>query len=281
MNRVTLGVALLATLMAAVPTFATTTVFDNCGGSCGWQTGGWVANNNGFPYWDNPSADGANRNVGHYISGTGFFSGTPGVPGDDIPWYGQNSGGGAAQDMYFSTNAPGYTATLRIEIAGLASSNIFGWYARNANGTLGALTPIFAGNASAGAVSVFTPSALFGFYITTGDGFTYYTESSRNPNPTCAQQGNYANCVAANQTQLQHFALFRGNPSATTLWIGAEDRTLSTESATYSGKVRYGDYNDMIIKMSESPIPEPSTYVLFGAGLVGLGLFGHRRRKNS
>jgi len=271
MNRTAIYALLVIVLLAVSPSYATTTVVSDCG-SCGFQT--WSTanlNENGLPYWDAPSADGLDKSIGHYLTGTGGFAGAPGVPGA-INYYGLSiaSGGAPANNFYFNTTASAFFSTIAIEVAGLANSNKFGWYEA---GNPTNRTQIFAGVDGAGTTKTFTPTTNFGFYIETGDGFFFYTQSSFNNNPSCDTQG-YSGCVTLDETQHQHFALFR--QTAGTYWIGVEDRSLSSESVTYNGIKRVGDYQDLVLRFSE--VPEPSTYALFGVGLLALGAIRRRNK---
>ena len=40
------------------------------------------------------------------------------------------------------------------------------------------------------------------------------------------------------------------------------------------------DFDDMVVRLSVSPVPEPSTYALMLAGLGVLGFVARRRRSN-
>jgi hypothetical protein len=93
----------------------------------GWQL--WTLTNlneNGTPYWDNHSSDGDKKNVGYCLTGTGNCGMAPPNPGT-IPYWGKASG---AYDpsFYWISSGSRELASMRIEIAGLAGSNEFGWY---------------------------------------------------------------------------------------------------------------------------------------------------------
>jgi hypothetical protein len=213
-------------------------------GSGSWQA--WSApNQDGDPYWDNPSADGNQRNIGYFLSKTGGFSSHPASPNITPQWWGY-SDGSAELNFHFKSNLP-QAVKLVIEVAGYANINELGWYDVS-NPSVGGV--IFPGPAGAGATAVFSPSLNFGLYIKTAGGVTYYTQSNKNP---------------AAETNHQHFALFKEAPGV--YWIGVEDKPANT------GEGFGGDYNDMVIRMAV--VPEPATMSLFALGLLPL----LRRRK--
>jgi hypothetical protein len=213
-------------------------------GSGSWQA--WSApNQDGDPYWDNPSADGNQRNIGYFLSKTGGFSSHPASPAITPEWWGYGDGS-ADLSFHFQSALP-QAAKLVIEVAGNANINELGWYDVS-NPSVGGV--IFPGPAGAGATAVFSPSLNFGLYIKTAGGVTYYTQSTLNP---------------AAETNHQHFALFKEAPGV--YWIGVEDKPANT------GEGFGGDYNDMVIRMAV--VPEPATMSLFALGLLPL----LRRRK--
>jgi hypothetical protein len=214
-------------------------------GSGSWQA--WSApNQDGDPYWDNPSADGNQRNIGYFLSKTGGFSSHPASPAITPEWWGYGDGS-AELNFHFNSNLP-QAVKLVIEVAGYANINELGWYDVS-NPSVGGV--IFPGPAGAGATAVFIPSSNdFGLYIKTAGNVKYYTQSTLNPGA---------------ETNHQHFALFKEAPGV--YWIGVEDKPANT------GEGFGGDYNDMVIRMAV--VPEPATMSLFALGLLPL----LRRRK--
>jgi hypothetical protein len=141
----------------------------------------------------------------------------------------------------------GNTTALKIEIAGNATSNRFGWYEVNNQGAW-AGNVIFAGGAVAGAVTFYAPTANYGFWFT-GDQGTYFTESAYNTAGTA-----------------QQFAIFQQTPGSV-YWLGMEDRH---SGADY-------DYNDMVVKITSVP-DGGMTLMLLGGALVGLETLRRRYR---
>jgi hypothetical protein len=221
----------------------------------GWQN--WTTdsiNENGFPYWDGNSADyGSAGNIGNYLTSTGAFTGA-GANVGTLPYWGTSTGGFDTSFAFGNPWATQGTATLMLEVAGYSNQNTFGWYTVDA-GTIN-LNQLFSGSASPPATLSFTPGEVFGFYITTPQNYTYFTQSAYN---------RVTSTGASADTAFQHFALFQQQPN--TYWLGIED--------LFGGGDR--DYNDMVVKLTYVPVPEPRTMILLGIGLLGLGLFGRRR----
>jgi hypothetical protein len=245
--------AMLAGLLIAPNVFADTIVGT---AGYGWQT--WVSGNlneNGAPYWDKVSADGSHKNVGYYLTNTGFFTGSTDGPGA-IPFWGSayNSGGdtgGAADPSFYFTGPAAYsTASFKLEIAGNAAHNEFGWYLSTGSAPdLGDLNPIFYGSDTPASPDVaFSPTGDYGFYIKVNGAF-YTTEGFS---------------VGDGADGFQHFAVFQDGSS---YWVGMED---------FHGGADF-DYNDMIVKLT--PVPEPVSMLLLGSGLIGLAGYARRRFK--
>jgi hypothetical protein len=150
--------------------------------------------------------------------------------------------------------ANGGVSIIIDEIAGYANTNTFGYYTMD-----GHRTEIFSGiedkNTPPHTFPI-SPAAefWFGFYLgvpNTSLNTFYYTEASRNVHNEI------------------HAAIFQVDNSNTYI-LGFEDLRLCNTDA---------DYQDMIVKVTINQVPEPSTMLLVGTGLIGLGLLRRRFKK--
>jgi hypothetical protein len=229
----------------------------------------------GNPYWDQGSLDGANLNVGYYLTGTGGYAGSPyganspGLSPGSVTWYGDPTNVGqnqAAPVLAGYPSSPGEVieATLHLTLSANWALNELGWYALSSPSTL---NPLFTGGPGYGTggpgETAFVPTEPFGLYLKTPTG-TYYTDSSLNP---------------LGERNSQHFAMFVGPDG--TYYFGVED------ARGFNRVERSGDYNDVVFSLGRAgppgggPIdnPEPATLVLLG--VAGLGAVGYRRYRRA
>jgi hypothetical protein len=166
--------------------------------------------------------------------------------------------------------------TLRVEYAGWATSNTFGWYSATDG-----LNEIFNGAAAAGAVSLIDFSGAtspIGFYMTTPGGDTWYSESASNTDTST------------------HVRVFDDVVTPDSWILAWEDKPMtSTQPVVYNYANAWDetkeplkwyfetgnepDYNDMVLTFSweERPTPELSTFALLGLSLVAVPVLRRRR----
>lgn len=209
-------------------------------GAAGWQAFS-APNNDGTPYWDRLSKDGANKNVGFLLNSIG-----------ESPNFWGNADGSADPNFYFNHTAPSnkLVATLNFEVAGDKGINEFGWYDVD-TGNAWTLFTIFPGAAVPGDTVSFSLGSVvnYGFYLK-GKAGTFFTESSKNT----ANVG------------FQHFAAF-GNEKS--YWIAGEDLNFPATD---------GDFNDAVVKIDT--VPEPSSLLVLASSSMGALGYLIRRRRN-
>jgi hypothetical protein len=189
----------------------------------------------GGPFWANRSYDrNGYANIGYFVSGT---------PGSDVPGFYD-----ASPDSTLSYWGDGSTTFALLltdpwqptELTHLLS--ITGWNDEFGlfNVASGEKYALFNAWETRGLTTAFYPLGTYGFYISTGEGKTWYSTSldgGRN-----------------------HFALFQGGNQ---WYLGVEDASWTT------ARPSDWDYNDMIIRGTES-VPEVGSLSMLGLGLLSL-----------
>ena len=226
----------------------------------GFQTFG-TPDENGTPFWDNPSLDGPHQNIGYQVLNT---------YGSVLPWWG-TSAGGFDPNFHFDRGASSgsVSGALKLEIASYSNANEVGWYDITDPSHTHHVIWTGTDSSSSNASQTFTPSVDWGLYIS-GPGGTFYSNSSLN----------------SVDTSTQHFAVFATTPLAgmgsgnEAYYIGAEDLPATTN--TYE---KPGDYNDFIFTIASvagiNNVPEPASLAILVLGAAGLLLRRPKGRRAS
>ena len=156
-----------------------------------------IVNENGSPFWDNRSNDGAVSNIGYCLLRNGLCNISPDPGFTNLQYF--SNGGNAVNSVTFSYGGGGELVNLYYEGGLLANVNTLGYY-NLSNPTN--LIQLFPGLAGPGSSVSFTPTGDFGLYFTTSGGVQYNSQANLN--------------IIESGTQ-QHFAFFTsGTPPTVT-----------------------------------------------------------------
>lgn len=233
-------------------------------------------------YWNNYSGDGPQANIGWCLIGSSQC-GMQNPPGD-LPYY--SASGNAPSDMYFTSTGGHNTTTLELTLTsqkgGPNGVDFFGYYLTNANGTvITNPTALFTANNAVGS-SIDLPSVPvgdnYGFFIENIQGFgtinqteyIYYMDSAANTTSGSMPADN-----------LQHFAIFSSD--GINYYIGASDPDACQGSyqpgTSPCVPASDFDYNDIVVELTPTTVPEPASDVMLMAGFLGLAVWIRRGRK--
>ncbi len=198
-----------------------------------------------------------------------------------------DDGVGSAGDAHW-TNVGQTSATLLLEIAGFSNINSFGIYDTHDPGNQ---LLVFSGPASRGSraqisfapdgsVSIVTTgeeartahfeSTAFGFYLATGEGNTFFSDSSLNPGGIDRMYG-----YRGNGTSFVSGPIREDGDTGNDVF-GASDAILAYEDLLNGDN----DFQDFVVLVrGVQPVPLPAAAWLFGGAVLALRSIASRRRR--
>jgi len=257
----------------------------------------------GTPFWNNNSVDGANMNVGDFLTGSNPSMGSTDYLGSGLGMYLAGASGAPSfsflqvgtslsAQLLFSDSPANYPYNY-LGMAG-TSIGLYDLADPTQKETLFSAGTLYDPANPNGVYNTPQPSvtvgswAGYGIYAYTcaplGPGSAYcamyYSDPSLNFNASFNQ---------STDTNHQHFSLFVDPNNPETYYIGFED------NLGFSATEGSGDYNDVIFRLitddppvttlginadapPTNPVPEPATFSVLGLGLVTLGLLRRRAR---
>jgi hypothetical protein len=241
--------AVVCALAPATAAVASPILLSGSGAWNSWST----AQIGSGPFWANRSYD---RNG---LSNVGFYLAA--IPGSDVPGFSEFSPGGTF--AYLGEGSTTFALQLtepRAPTDFMHLLSVTGWNDGFGlfNLATGEKYPFFRAWETRGQTTPFSGVGTYGFYISTGEGYTWYS--------TTLDGGR------------SHFALFQGPGE---WYLGVEDATWTTR------RPADWDYNDIVIKWSTrpmlmqvaEPVPEVGSLGMMGLGLLSLGAAIRRWRR--
>jgi hypothetical protein len=256
------------------------------------------------PFFNNISIDGAQLNAGYFVENTGgpdsnpalhcaggtcFSSGTITTASQYLGTIADNNAAAPSFNLVRAgtsinitilyqnsviNSGPGGTAFGIYDVGTLAQTQLF------AAGTIPTSVGGSGVNVNTAGIS---GTGAYGFYATvcqfpnsSTNCYTFFSNSTLNP--TVMNFGGSL-IVEGPGNPHQHFALYTLNGNATTYYLAFENSITGTGFDGTTGPEKYGDFNDVIFKITTASVPEPATLSMMGLGLLGLGLIGRRIRK--
>jgi len=226
-------------------------------------------------FWNDASDDTGTggshlMNIGYVLTDTGGLTGTTPVLGSDTVSTDLVASGGADPTAFnFVRAATSYNISMLFASSGLDTGNtipgavgsVFGYYLLSAPGTLIPIYSNIAGTASPMGTKPFNPSGNYGLYAT-----VCYSTGATDCETYTTSAGNSGNEPGG--AGWNHFALFQLASGNYVVGFTGQDGLFGEGQ---------GDFQDLVIELSASTVPEPGTIAIMGLGLAGLGVLGRRR----